>query len=35
MSNGVAQFIFDVLIVGSMHIEFMHWLLSGIRWSDS
>ena len=25
----------DVLVVGCMHIEFMHWLLSASRWSDS
>ena len=25
----------DVLIVGCMHIEFMPWLLSTSRWSDS
>ena len=25
----------DVLVVGRMHIEFMPWLLSESRWSDS
>ena len=25
----------DVLVVGRMHIEFMPWLLSASRWSDS
>ena len=33
--NGIAQFISDVLVVGCMHIEFMPWLLSASRWSDS
>ena len=25
----------DVLVVGRMHIEYMLWLLSASRWSDS
>ena len=33
--NGVTQFLSDVLIVGCMHIEFIHWPLSAGRWSDS
>ena len=33
--NGIAQFLSDVLVVGCMHIEFMHWLPSESRWSDS
>ena len=33
--NGIAQFPSDVLVVGRMHIEFMPWLLSANRWSDS
>ena len=33
--NGIAQFLSDVLVVGRMHIEFMPWLLSTSRWSDS
>ena len=35
MVNGIAQFLSDVLVVGRMHIEFMPWLLSTSRWSDS
>ena len=33
--NGIAQFLSGVLVVDCMHIEFMHWLLSASRWSDS
>ena len=33
--DGIAQFLSDVLVVGQMHIEFMPWLLSESRWSDS
>ena len=33
--NGVAQFLSDVLVVGCIHVEFMHWLLSASRWLDS
>ena len=35
LRNGIAQLLSDVLVVGRMHIEFMHWLLSASRWSDS
>ena len=28
----VAQFLCDVLVVGCMHIKFVHWLLSASRW---
>ena len=31
MGNGIAQYLIDVLVVGRMHIEFMHWLLSARR----
>ena len=33
--NGIVQFLSDALVVGHMHIEFMYWLLSASRWSDS
>ena len=33
--NGIAQFLTDDLVVGRMHMEFMPWLLSASRWSDS
>ena len=35
LGNGKAQFLSDVLVVDSMHIEFMPWLLSESRWSVS
>ena len=35
LSNGIAHFISDVLVVGYIHIEFMPWHLSESRWSDS
>ena len=35
LGNGIAQFLSDVLVVGCMHIEFMHWLLSASSCSDS
>ena len=33
--NGIAQFLFDVLVVGRIHIKSMHWHLSASMWSDS
>ena len=30
LGNGIAPFLSDVLVVGRMHIEFMHWLLSAV-----
>ena len=35
MRNGIAQFLSGVSVVGCMHIEFMPWLLSASRRSDS
>ena len=35
LGNGIAQFLTDVLVVGCMNIEFMPWLLSASRRSDS
>ena len=35
LGNDIAQFLSDVLVVGCMHIEFMPWLLSESRRSDS
>ena len=34
LDNDIGQFLSDVLAVGCMHIEFMHWLLSASMWSD-
>ena len=35
LGNGIVLVLSDVLVVGRMHIEFMPWLLSASRWSDS